>query len=70
MYPLTDIFTDSRPCQICRGDGPTFTDRETLVRYCLYCLENALDEAHPKMAAEAIGVARDTVYQGKLPYFC
>ncbi len=39
------VFTDPRPCSLCRAAGPTFADRETGRALCLPCLEKAVDAA-------------------------
>ena len=49
LSPLTGIFADPRPCPLCRRPGPTYPDRETGARYCLHCLEAAVEAMEAEM---------------------
>ena len=50
---LTDIFTDPRSCEVCQKNAPTFTDPSTATRYCLTCLEKAVDAVDAEIALHA-----------------
>ena len=50
---LTDIFTDPRSCEVCQKNAPTFTDPSTATRYCLPCLEKAVDAVDAEIALHA-----------------
>ncbi len=53
MNILTDIFTDPRPCEVCEKNAPTFTEPSTGTRYCLPCLEKAVDAVDAEIALSA-----------------
>jgi len=50
MTILTDIFTDPRSCEVCETNAPTFTDPSTATRYCLPCLERAVNAVDAEIA--------------------
>lgn len=53
MNILTDIFTDPRPCQVCGHNAPTYPEYGTGTRYCLPCLEKAVDAVDAEIALSA-----------------